>query len=161
MDTIRCCIPLYGDKMVDEWKNRAQEYPVELAERIIHQHLSPFRIDQLSMHAQRGDPTSFYAQLSSLQQEVFLILLALNRLYFPTYKWLYQSLERMQIKPHHIGERFRQAFSSAYAEAIADMKRIVLETLGLVEDRHPDTDTTPVRRRLSYLRTPLKAMTFL
>jgi predicted nucleotidyltransferase len=153
LDTIRTCVPLYGEDIIQVWKHRSQEYPDELAERIIQEHLTSFNIGQLFILAQRNNPTAFYAQLSHLQQEIFLVLLALNRSYFPTFKWLYQALKSMQVKPDAIGQRFRQAFEAAYEEAIADTKLILEETLHLAEGQVPQLDTASIYRRLNYVRT--------
>jgi predicted nucleotidyltransferase len=153
LDTLRTCIPLHGEEIVQVWKHRAQEYPNELAERILQEHFASFEIGQLFILAKRNNPTAFYAQLSYLQQEIFLVLLALNRSYFPTFKWLYQALESMQVKPDTIGQRFRRAFEASYEEAIADTKLILEETFHLVEAQFPQMDTAPIYRRLNYVRT--------
>ena len=153
LDTIRCCIPLYGHALVQKWKHRAREYPDELARKIIQEHLASFRIGELFILAQRNNPTAFYAQLCFLQQEIFLVLLALNRSYFPTFKWLYRALESMQIKPEAIGTRFRQAFEVSYADAITDIKALLEETLHLVEGKFPQIDAKPIYHHLSYMRT--------
>ena len=152
LDTIRSCIPLYGHELVQEWKLRAKEYPDELAEKIIQAHLASFSIGGLFTFAQRKNPTAFYSQLSFLQQEAFLILLALNRSYFPTFKWIYRALESMQIKPEAIDHRFRKAFETPYMEAIKDTKSILEETVHLVEKQFPQVDTAMPYRRLSYTR---------
>jgi hypothetical protein len=152
LDTIRFCIPLYGHELVQSWKRRAQEYPDELAERIIQEHLASFSTAELFIQAQRNNPTAFYAQLSFLQQEIFLVLLALNRRYFPTFKWLYRALESMPVKPEAISQRFRQAYEASHPEAIADTKRLLEETLHLVERQFPQIDTAPIYHRLSYMR---------
>ncbi len=152
LDTIRFCIPLYGDEIVQNWKRRAQEYPDGLAEKVIQEHLGSFGISDLFILAQRDNPTGFYAQLSFLQQEMFLVLLALNRRYFPTFKWLYPVLEAMQVKPENICQRFRQAYETPYAEAITDMKLILEETLHLVDKQFPYIDTAPIYPHLTYVR---------
>lgn len=153
LDTIRFCIPLYGDEIVQSWKRRAQEYPDELAEKIVQEHLDSFSVSSLFILAQRDNPTGFYAQLSFLQQEIFLVLLALNRKYFPTFKWLYPVLESMQVKPEDIDWRFRQAYKASYGEATADTKRLLEETLHLVERQFPQMDISSTYRRLAYTRT--------
>jgi hypothetical protein len=91
--------------------------------------------------------------MTFLQQEVFLILLALNQMYFPTFKWLYQTLESMQVKPENIGHRFRQAFKASCEEAITDTELILKETLCLVRKQFPQIETAPIYGRLSYKRT--------
>lgn len=152
LDTIRSCIPLFGHEIVQEWKRRAQEYPDELAKKIIQEHLAALSIGELFVLAKRNNPTAFYARLSFLQQEAFLVLLALNRKYFPTFKWLYHTLESMQIKPEEIDRRFRKAYETPFVEAIEDTKLILEEIVHLVERQFPQMDTALVYRRLSYIR---------
>jgi predicted nucleotidyltransferase len=153
LDTIRACIPLLGEEIVRKWKLRAQEYPDELAEKIIREHLTAFRTGDLFLLAQRNNPAAFYSQLSFLQQEAFLVLLALNRRYFPTFKWLYHALESMPVKPEAIEARFRQVYQASYQETIAETKLILEEIVHLVEKQFPRLDTTLIHRRLSYTRT--------
>jgi hypothetical protein len=153
LDTIRCCIPLYGHEIVQKWKDMAQEYPNELAEQIIQEHIVSFSTGELFILAKRDNPTAFYARLSFLQQEIFMVLLALNRSYFPTFKWLYQALASMQVKPDAISERFRHAYQVSYQEAFADTKLILEETLHLVERQFPQMDTAQIYHHLTYART--------
>jgi predicted nucleotidyltransferase len=153
MDTVRSCIPLYGNEIVKKWKEQAQAYPEELARQMIQDHISSFKIAELFILASRDNPTAFYGQLSHLHQEIFLVLLALNRRYFPTFKWMFRALETMQIKPQNIDPRLRQAFKLPYAEAITDTSQMLEETLELVELQFPHLDTIQVRRQLEYTRT--------
>jgi hypothetical protein len=152
LDTIRSCIPLYGHEIVRKWKLRAQEYPDELAEKIIQEHIASFSIGELFTSAQRNNPTAFYSRLSFLQQEAFLVLLVLNRRYFPAFKWIYRVLESIQIKPEEIEHRFRKAYKAPYMEAIADTKSMLEETVHLVERQFPKMEMALVYRRLSYMR---------
>ena len=153
MDTIRSCIPLYGQEIVKKWKEQVQAYPEGLAMQIIQDHISSFKIAELFILATRDNPTAFYRQLSCLHQEIFLVLLALNRRYFPTFKWLFRALESMQVKPKNIDQRLRQAFKIPYSETIADTRRILEETLKLVELQFPQLDTALAHRQLRYTRT--------
>ena len=156
MDTVRSCIPLYGHELVEHWKQRAVQYPRSLASAIIGQHLESFRLDRLALCHERNDPTGFYSELAVLQQDAFLVLLALNEQYFPTFKWLYATLDHMDIKPERIVERFRRAFTTSRSEAIADMQSALFEVIGLVERRFPEIETSLTRRRLAYRRSAVK-----
>jgi hypothetical protein len=153
MDTVRACIPLYGHEIIEKWKKQAQAFPEGLAKQIIQDHISSFRMAELFILAARDNPTAFYGQLSYLHQEIFLVLLALNQSYFPTFKWLFRVLDTLQVKPENIDWRLRQVFKLPYLEAIADTKRILEETLELVGLQFPHVDTTQVRRQLGYTRT--------
>ena len=152
MDTARTCIPLYGHEIVEKWKKQAQAYPDALAEQIIREHLSSFKIADLSILAARDNPTAFYGRVSFLHEELFLVLLALNRRYFPTYKWLFRALEATPVKPKNMDLRLRRAFALPYAGAIANTKQLLEETVALVEQEFPDLDTTRVRLQLAYTR---------
>ncbi len=152
MDTVRSCIPLYGHEIIEEWKKQAQAYPEGLARQIIQEHIASFRIAELFILAARDNPTAFYGQLSYLHQEMFLVLLALNHSYFPTFKWLFRVLETMQVEPEDIDRRLRRAFTLPYLEAIADTRQLLEETLELVELQFPHLDITQVRRQLGYTR---------
>jgi len=152
MDTIRVCIPLYGEGIIRGWKRRAQDCPDELAMRAIRERIPAFQTSQVAITAQRDNPTEFYAGLSQLQQAMFLVLLALNRAYFPTFKWMYRVLESMAVKPDDVAQRLRRAFAVPYSDAVADMAQVLDETLTLVEQRFPQLDTSGARRRLAYTR---------
>jgi hypothetical protein len=152
MDTIRSCIPLFGEKLVRNWKIKAAQYPEQLIEKIVCEHLASFRVDYLTMFYQRKDPTGFYSQLSFLQQEAFLVLLALNQNYFPTFKWIYESLDGMHLKPEDAGDRFRKAFDVPPDTAISDTRQMLEEVLQLVEQRLPYLNTELVHRSLGYTR---------
>ncbi len=152
MDTIRACIPLYGEDIIRGWKERAQAYPDELALRAIRERLPAFQTSQLALAGQRDNPTEFYAGLSQLQQAIFLVLLALNQTYFPTFKWMYRVLESLAIQPKDTAQRLRCAFAVPYPEAVANMACLLDETLALVEQRFPQLDTAWARRRLAYTR---------
>ncbi|MEJ5309887.1 MAG: nucleotidyltransferase domain-containing protein [Anaerolineae bacterium] len=152
MDTIRACIPLYGEAIIRQWKQRAAQYPAALALKNIQQHLTAFDAAQLAVVAYRDNPTVFYTAIGRQQEAMFLVLLALNRLYFPTFKWMYQVLATMSIKPVDVEQRFRQAFRVPYDAAVQDTTHLLHETLALVNRHVPHLDTTAVARRLAYTR---------
>jgi hypothetical protein len=152
MDTARYCIPLYGHEIIERWRKQAQAYPDGLAQQIIREHISSFKTAELFLLAARDNPSAFYGQLSFLHQELFLVLLALNRTYFPTFKWLFRALESMPVKPENMNRRLRRAFTLPYPEAIAGTRQVLEETLELVELQFPGLDTTGVRRQLRYTR---------
>jgi predicted nucleotidyltransferase len=152
MDTIRCCIPIYGEERIARWKSQAQNFPAGLALAILREKLPSFRVDQLSTYARRGNPTGFYSELCRLQCEAFLVLLALNLRYFPTFKWLYRVLEELEVKPRGVAARMRRAFAASHEDAVKETRQLLLEILQLVDDRYPGFDLTSVHRRLDYLR---------
>jgi hypothetical protein len=152
MDTIRACIPLHGEALIARWKERAQCYPDGLVVRNIQDSLRRLDRGHLEVHWRRDNPTMVYGTIGVLQEQVFLILLALNREYFPSFKWMYRSLAKMHVKPADIEHRFRGAYTCPQVEAIQDTLAVVEETLSLVEERYPQVDVTAMKRRLSMPR---------
>jgi hypothetical protein len=152
MDTLRACIPLYGHTIVEGWKAKAQAYPAALALDTIRNNLPALRVRELDLYAARGHPNLFYAELSSLQQAIFRILLALNHRYFPTYKWMYPVLDELTLKPTAISSRFRSAFEGSWDEVVAQTSALMYETLSLVESAYPSLDTSRTRRILTLTR---------
>jgi hypothetical protein len=152
MDTVRACIPLYGDEIVRRWKQRARDYPDELAVRNIVENVAHLEIGHLEVHAWRENPTMVYSTISELQKRVFMILLALNKEYYPTFKWMYPAMSKMGVKPRSVERRFREAFHCPQGEAILDTYAMVEETLSLVDERYPQVDTAAIRAMLSLPR---------
>jgi hypothetical protein len=152
LDTVRTSIPLYGEAIIAQWKARAAAYPEKLAARAIEEAIARLDRGHAEVHAARGNPTMAYAAIAALQQEAFLILLALNGAYFPSYKWIYCALERMSVKPVEVEARFRRAYTAPVEAAIEDPLAVVDETLSLVEARYPQIDTALARARLAMPR---------
>jgi predicted nucleotidyltransferase len=153
MDTIRFCIPLYGEALIEAWKQKVRIYPDELAASQIQQAMNAVQATHLSILAHRDNPTLLYGQISDLQEQVFLILLALNRHYFPAFKWMYPILSEMVVKPEGIAARFRRVYSCSADQAAEDTARIVDETLRLVQEQFPQLDPQPVWNQLKMTRT--------
>lgn len=153
MDTIRACIPLYGDALIHRWKQRAQEYPDRLVEKNLREHIVTLNPKHLALHAYRQNPTLVHQGIAELQQRIFQILLALNRQYFPTYKWMYATLQALTTKPAQIEERFRLVFTMSLSDAVAEMLRLLNETLALIAAHYPHIDTTAVMRNTVLART--------
>ena len=148
MDTVRACIPLRGEALIARWKEMAQCYPDELTVKNIAESLGRLDRGHLEVHSQRQNPTMVYGVIGELQKQVFFILLALNREYFPSHKWMYRSLAKMRLKPAGIARRFREAYTCPQAEAIRETLSVVGETLALVEEHCPQIDTSVVKKRL-------------
>jgi hypothetical protein len=149
MDTVRACVPLYGQAIIEQWKERARCYPDALAVKVIREQIQGFGSGHLQIHARRDNPTMVYGQISELHRRAFLFLLALNKEYFSTFKWMYRVLEAMSRKPPGVEDRFRKAFATPQEEAVASTMGVLNEVLDLVDVRYPQIDTAPARERLS------------
>jgi predicted nucleotidyltransferase len=145
LDTLGWCIPLHGADHIHEWKARIQAYPRELALRYLQAYIPHFHLRQLNFAARRDNPTAFYHTLTDIQCSLFLVLLALNTAYFPTFKWMYPAMQRMPRTPFQITERLRAMFSEPPAQAAAHLRAVLRETLDMIEPAYPDLDTTYAR----------------
>lgn len=152
-DTLRSGVPLMGAEILARWQALAADYPDALAVFCIEETLRSLPLKQLRLAARRDNPTELAMQISQIQRQVFRILLALNRLYFPTFKWLYPTLERMPVKPERCAERLRSAFTLAPEPAAAETLALAADTLDLVQARFPQVDLAPARKMLTHDRT--------
>ncbi|MBV8887097.1 MAG: nucleotidyltransferase domain-containing protein [Chroococcidiopsidaceae cyanobacterium CP_BM_RX_35] len=57
------CIPLYGEKLVQQWKMRVANYPDALAQAMVEQYLKFFPLWGLQKHLAERDATLFYYQI--------------------------------------------------------------------------------------------------
>lgn len=146
LDTIRTCIPLRGEGLVGGWKERVRGYPDALAVRFLEAYLPHFHLRQLGLAARRDNPTAYYHTLSDVQCSLFLILLALNRAYFPTYKWMYEALDRMPIGPIGIAPRLRRMFDEPPLRAASALRAVLAETLALAVELVPGLGAENVAR---------------
>jgi predicted nucleotidyltransferase len=152
MDTLRWCVPLHGEAIVDRWKEKARQYPDGLVARNLEENLVHLDARHLQINAWRDHPTLLYGQISALQERLFMLLLALNRMYFPTYKWIYRYLAAMHVRPAEVERRFRRAFECPAEEACADMLALIDETLALIDVHWPQIDTSAAKERLAARR---------
>lgn len=141
LDTIRTALPLRGEALVRDWQARATDYPEALALGFLREQLPHFHLRQLGLAAVRDNPTAFYHTLSDVQCVLFLVLLALNGAYFPTFKWLYRRLDELSVAPPAVAARLRRMFRESPPVAAAQLRTVLLETLALVEERYPQLDT--------------------
>lgn len=148
MDTVRTCIPLAGEALIANWKQRAGAYPEPLALRNLQEQLPHFEIGHLMIHALRDNPALVYERISDLQQHLFLVLLALNHAYFPGPKWLYRTIEALPVQPAQAAQRMRQVFQLGQVQAVQAMIDLLRETLTLVEQAYPQIDIAPALRAL-------------
>lgn len=152
MDTLRTCIPLYGGEIIYLWKNMVKEYPKEIAIKNIRESLQSIDCTQVELYLQRENPTLVYEHIINLQKSIFLILLALNNEYFPTFKWMYKSMETMNIKSKGIEKRFRDAFAYPPRDAFESTKNILLEIFNLINEIYPEINTDIALNKLKSAR---------
>jgi len=154
IDTIRTCIPMFGEEIINSWKAKVKEYPRQIAIENINKALQSIDSTQVELYLQRENSTLLFEHIANLQKSIFLILLALNNEYFPTFKWMYKSLESFKIKPDNIEQRFRYVFNYSPKEAFENTLVIMFETFDMINKIYPEINTTIVLSKLKSDRIP-------
>ncbi|WKA50886.1 nucleotidyltransferase domain-containing protein [Planococcus liqunii] len=145
LDTMKFAIPFYGSDYLQPIKERIDAYPDQLTVKFLEAYLPHFHLRQLLYAARRDNPTAFYSILNSILDGLFLVLLALNRSYFPTYKWFYKRLAELPLVPEQIDFRLRQLYVESPLSAVKQLTAILEETVALAERLYPQVDTAFVR----------------
>lgn len=155
LDTFHNCIPFYGHDLLDEWKARLENYPGELTEHFLRVYLPDFHLRHLYTATRRDNPTAYYHTLTDVQCTLFVVLLALNHVYFPTFKWMYPVLETLQVGPQDTAARMRRMFEVPPPQAAELLNGVLAETLSIVEKHYPQIDTGAVRDSLDQKPQPI------
>lgn len=140
IDMVATGLPLRGADLIQDWQGRTATYPEELALGFLREQLPNFHMRQLGLAAVRDNPTAFHHTLTDLHCTLFLVLLALNGSYFPTFKWLYRRLDALPCVPSEVTARLRQMFSEPPSVAAMQLHDLLRETLALVEAHSPRLD---------------------
>jgi hypothetical protein len=148
-------IPLYGAELIEQWKNRARSYPDGLAKAMVKANLNFFPIWKVQEWVAARDMTlCIYETIVESSYHILGILAGVNRLYFSPFRFKrqHQFISRLQIAPHNLAERLENLFKLEYDSAVAELERLVQETVPLVEAHMPEIDTSRVRRDLGKRR---------
>lgn len=154
IDTIRTCIPIFGEEIISSWKAKAKEYPKQIAISSINRALESIDCTQVELLIQRENSTLVFEHIANVQKNIFIILLALNKEYFPTFKWMYKSLEGFKIKPDNVEQRFRDVFNYSIKEAFENTLAIMFETLYMINNIYSEVNTNTVLSKLKSARIP-------
>ncbi len=151
------CIPLYGEKLIQEWQAKIANYPDAMAQAMVEQYLKFFPLWGLQKHLAERDATLFYYQiLVESAQNLLGVLSGLNRLYYSTFQFKRMGyfVKQMSIAPTNLTERLESLFCAEPHVAASQIEQLVQETLALVETYMPQVDTSSVRRRLRWRQQP-------
>lgn len=151
------CIPLYGEKLIQQWKTRVANYPEALAQAMVEEYLKFFPLWGYQKHLAKRDATLFYHQiLLESAQNLLGVLSGLNRLYYSTFQFKRMGLfiEKMTIAPTNLKSRLESLFHIEPQAAANQLEELVQETLELVETHMAQVDTSSARRRLGWRQQP-------
>jgi predicted nucleotidyltransferase len=150
-------VPLYGADVIEHWKVRARSYPDGLAKAMVQANLNFFPIWRVQDWVAARDMTLFvYETLVESSYRVLSILAGLNRVYFSSFRFKrqHQFIKQLRIAPHNLAGRLENLFKLEYGSAVAELERLIEETVMLVESQMPGMDTSRVQHNLGQRRAP-------
>jgi hypothetical protein len=140
--------PLHGEAIVDRWRALAATYPEALARAAVTKHMAqPARWYYADMLAERDDVVFLHEVIVPVVHSLLGMLLGLNRIYqdHPNFKWLDRLIARMTVAPPDLGMRLRRVYRSPPREGVRELRRLLQETVALVERELPGFDTSEAR----------------
>ncbi|BDA69360.1 hypothetical protein RIVM261_059850 [Rivularia sp. IAM M-261] len=148
------CIPLYGEELINHWKQVAANYPDALAVAMVKKHLQFFGLWGLQEnYFVIRDGTLWQHQvLVETVQNILGVLAGLNQLYYSTFQFkrMGKFIGKMYIVPNNLYLRLENIFKIEPYLAAIQLKELIQETVVLVELQMPQIDTSLVRRKLDW-----------
>jgi predicted nucleotidyltransferase len=145
---------LYGADLIERWRARAASYPDALARAMVAQYLDFRPRELLEMLAARDNTLLLHRSLVGIAQQIFDVLMGLNRVYLPHpyHKWLDWEVTQLPIAPADLAGRLRRLLRAEPRAAADEANRLVEETFALVEQYMPEHDTTAARAEFELRR---------
>lgn len=150
-------IPLYGDSLIEGWKARVAAYPDRLAHTMVEHFLRFTPLWLLQDRLLSRDSTLWRTQiLVESSHHLLAVLAGINRVYFSSFQFkrARRFADRLAIRPDRFADRLEYLFHAEPRAAIAEIERLIAETVDLVEQHMPSIDTSRVRSRLGQRPTP-------
>jgi hypothetical protein len=145
-------LPLYGQTLLDTWRQKTDRYPDALAYEMARRALDLPPWDYMPLYIQRGDLLLFSCALAEAVQAIFRALCGVNREYYPGLKWMNDTLHRFALQPANIAARLHRLFRVPPGEAAEAVRDLVEETFDLAERTLPGLDLSQHRANFRYAR---------
>lgn len=140
---------LYGEAIIQEWRQRVADYPEALAIAMVQKHLQFSPFDSREMLAVRHEIPLLYENHCHSVRLLINLLFGLNRIYHPTFKWTRYFVEQMTIVPHNFFTRLEKVFQSDPVGGTQELRSLIEETFDLVELHLPQVDLAKQRQVFS------------
>jgi hypothetical protein len=136
---IRHGVPLYGTALLTAWQQGTADYPAALGLAMVRAHLDFRSRWQRRKLLDRGDLLPLYADLMDSARNVILVLLGLNRVYFPHlgFKWTARLVAELPDAPAELAARLDAILTAEPHDAVRLTDALLEETLQLVDSRLP------------------------
>lgn len=152
ISAVEHAVPISGAALLTQWQAKAKPYPPGLAEAMVRDHLMLGPHIWLEMLAERNSVIELYSLVCIIQKRLLSVLMGLNRVYHPGFKWLDRLVADLPLAPHDLGARLQQVFRLPPAEGVRETRILIEETYRLVEAGLPSIDTTAAWARLNQQR---------
>lgn len=139
-------IPLYGETLIQEWRERASSYPDGLAHAMVEHHaqfVPMWKIrDRMAVRDARLWLSEIFVKAA---YNILGVLSGLNRLYYSTFQFkrMRGLVGRMPIAPPNLADRLDNLFIGDLSAALEDLRLLVQETMSLVHTHMPDVKIDP------------------
>lgn len=141
-------LPLHGAETVGGLKDRASQYPDELARAVVEKHLRfpPFWT-LTEMGAGRSELLHLYTAMVEAETNILGTLCGLNRVYLPgEFKHLERLTAILPRAPPDLAPRLRAVLRQEPKAAAEELGALIRETFALVTQHMPEADTDGPRR---------------
>ena len=98
--------------------------------------------------AERSELLALYEALCTAQKQMLLVLMGLNHLYYPGWRWGERLMAQMRIAPPRLAARCKQLFGIVSIDPLASVYQLhdlIEETFRLVQTHLSECDTTQAR----------------
>jgi hypothetical protein len=137
------------------WQSQAQVYPRALSVAMVREHLRFHPAWEQERLAERSELLALYESFCTAQKRLLLVLMGLNRLYYPGWQWVDRLVAQMHVAPTKLAPRCKQVFGIVSIDPLASVYQLhdlIEETFRLVETHLRELDTTQALARFQERR---------
>ncbi|SRR6266571_470094 len=147
ISAVQHSIPLYNAALLERWKAKLAHYPEELGWAMVREHSTLYNwCWWVEMLVWREDWPLVSSAFSEAIFQALAMLMGLNRIYHPGFKWMNRLIGKMQIAPPDLAARIKAIFQVEPKVAIQEVRKLVLEVYDLVEKDMPEVDIQNARK---------------
>jgi Domain of unknown function (DUF4037) len=152
-------IALHNPTMLERWQAQLVPYPGALGQAMVRENL---RLDAwcwwVELLAKRGDLPLVYSALSEVTEKILAMLIGLNHIYHPGFKWMHRLIDDMVVAPERLRERIQQAFQAEPLAALSILRDLMVETYDLIDSCMPEVETAEARSAFLHQRSQVAVM---
>lgn len=151
---IREGVPLYGFKLIEEWRSKTVEYPRELSRKVakIIVHGIGRKMARQRIWVDRNELLLVGSCANEIIQEIFRLLHGINGEYIAdSSKWFQRALAKLEVKPQDIFERLEGVSRAEPREGFASLQTIMEEVVSLIKQHFPEINDADLEWQFSPL----------